>query len=124
MRAASERDVQAEVVEALRLAGFEVLHTVAFLQKGPSGVSKGVPDLLCFHPCCRYGALCVEVKRPGGRWSNEKQRELHERGLVARAESAEDALRSACEWLSQFGGCDRLPHAVARVKIVLKGFGG
>lgn len=118
----TEHQIQAEIVEAMTLAGFEVLHTTAFRQKGPSGVAKGVPDLLCFHPCCLYGALCIEVKRPGGKWTNEKQRELNERGLVAKAESAEDALHHAVQWLRQFDSSDRREASIARVKRVLKGF--
>lgn len=69
----NETMIQAAIVETLVLAGFSVKHTSAFLQKGASGVSKGIPDLLVSHraiPCRYFG---MEVKMPNGKLSPEQQ---------------------------------------------------
>jgi len=58
-----ERDVQKSIVDALRLAGLTVRETSAWKQKGPSGVDKGIPDLLVFVPELPYMYIGLEVKR-------------------------------------------------------------
>lgn len=58
-----EHDVQRAVVQALRCAGFHVYETTAYRQKGPSGVDKGVPDLLVSHNLVRGYLVGLEVKR-------------------------------------------------------------
>jgi hypothetical protein len=91
--ALKESDVQKLIVDALRLAGLTVLHTSAFKQKGPSGVSKGVPDLLVAHPLLNGCFIGIEVKRPGPiKWSSEEQRLLYETGCTLVAQSPGDAL--------------------------------
>jgi len=59
-----EKDVQGAIVEALELAGFWVQPTVNPKQTGPSGVTKGIPDLLVYHDLCPFVCLGLEVKRP------------------------------------------------------------
>jgi hypothetical protein len=93
-RALKESDVQKLIVDALRLAGLTVLHTSAYRQKGPSGVSKGVPDLLVAHPLLQGCFIGIEVKKPGAiKWSSEEQRLLYETGCTLVAQSPGDALR-------------------------------
>lgn len=58
-----EHDVQKAIVQALRAAGFHVYETTAYRQKGPSGVDRGVPDLLVSHPLIRGYFVGLEVKR-------------------------------------------------------------
>lgn len=90
----TEYSTQSSIVDALKLAGFSVRKTVAFRQKGPSGVDKGIADLLVFHPCfAPFFALCIEVKKPGPiKWSSPEQRDAHEDGEFDVAQSAEQAL--------------------------------
>lgn len=62
--APKEYEVQRAIIEALRLAGCEVLSTSSFRQKGPSGCSAGIPDLLVRVPGMAPGlCLGLEVKR-------------------------------------------------------------
>lgn len=60
---AKEHDVQRVIVRALRLAGFHVYETTAYRQKGPSGMDKGIPDLLVSHPLIKGYFVGLEVKR-------------------------------------------------------------
>lgn len=98
-----EKEVQAEIEAALELAGFVVMHTTAFRQKGPSGVSKGLPDLLCIHPECPKAYLGIEVKRPGAiKYTSPEQEFCHRRGDFYVAQCPEDALRGAVAWLIRY----------------------
>jgi hypothetical protein len=91
--ALKESDVQKLIVDVLKIAGLTVLHTSAFKQKAPSGVSKGIPDLLVAHPLLQGCWIGIEVKKPGAiRWSSEEQRLLYETGLIVIAQSPIDAL--------------------------------
>lgn len=92
----NETMVQAAIVEVLKLAGFSVKHTSAFRQTGPSGVSKGIPDLLVSHrgiPLCYFG---MEVKLPSGKLSPEQQQAVSAREYVV-VRSPVDALDQAIE---------------------------
>ncbi len=62
-----ERDIQKQIVAYLKAAGWSVWQTSQG-HKHPSGakglrITPGIPDLYAVHP--KYGALWVEVKRPG-----------------------------------------------------------
>ncbi len=94
----TEREVQEQIVEALSLAGFEVRHTSAWRQKGPSGVSPGVPDLLVAHVAAPGSLLGIEVKRPGGRVS-PAQKEWADLGFLCIADSPQAAVAAAVTWL-------------------------
>lgn len=88
-----ERDVQDAIVAALRFAGFHVMHTSAFRQKGPSGVSKGVPDLLVSIDGFPYWFIGIEVKRPGRiKWSCPEQEENARMNRVLVVQSVHAAL--------------------------------
>lgn len=90
---ALESDVQEDIEYVLQLAGFQTLHTSAFRQKGPSGVSKGVPDLLVFHDKVPNVFIGLEVKRPGKiKWSSEEQKAMAEAHRFWVAQSAVDGL--------------------------------
>lgn len=94
---ATESDIQEGIVKALELLGCTVLHTSAFRQKGPSGVSKGVPDLLFRHSAWpEFVFAGMEVKRPGGRASSE-QRFYSEAGWYPIVFSIEDGVRAGLE---------------------------
>ncbi|MCW5936753.1 MAG: VRR-NUC domain-containing protein [Fimbriimonadaceae bacterium] len=95
-----ERQVQESIVEALQLAGFDVKHTSAWRQKGASGVSKGIPDLLVWHPRCEMMCFGIEVKRPGGCLSPE-QREAVEKGRYRVATGPVEALEAALAFSSK-----------------------
>lgn len=96
----SESDVQKATVELLRLAGFDVRHTTAYRQRGPSGVSLGVPDLLVGHIGAPGSLLGIEVKKPGGR-VRPAQKEWADKGLIVVCDHEDDALEAAVEWLKR-----------------------
>ena len=115
-----ESDVQAAIVDALRLAGLVVDHTSAFRQKGGSGVSKGVADLIVYHPLESGLGILVEVKKPGRvKWTSKEQEAHYKAGRNLLAQSPKDALlhvRSYCE------GEDALAASVrAKIDRVLAG---
>jgi hypothetical protein len=69
-----ERDVQKAIVDALRLAGLRVRETSAWKQKAPSGVDKGIPDLLVFAPEVPLIYFGLEVKRDSkAAWTKEQK---------------------------------------------------
>jgi hypothetical protein len=122
--AATEHQVQAAIVDALRLAGFTVRETTAYRQKGPSGVDKGIPDLLVCHADIPSVYLGLEVKRPGRWvWSSVEQRQAYEREEFHVVDSPKGALQVACRFLDRHL---RLPREmkirrIERVENVLKG---
>lgn len=116
-----ERDLQAAIVKALELAGFEVKHTSAHRQRGPSGVSPGVPDLILAHPCSGGSLLGVEVKTPDGVLS-PAQKDWADKGYMAVARSAEDAVAAALVWLKKSPGATK--GAVAKAEDVLRSLAG
>lgn len=90
-----EADVQAGIKQALELAGWTVLSTSARRQKAPSGVSRGVPDLLAGHPDLGPVWVGLEVKRSEAhraKWSCPEQERLAQLGLTAVVWSAPTAL--------------------------------
>jgi len=89
----SEDQVQQEIVRALQMAGYHVDHTTAYRQRGPSGVSRGIPDLLVSHALVPGVYLGVEVKRPGRfRYSSTEQQLAAESGRFFVAQSAAQAV--------------------------------
>lgn len=103
-RAATEHEIQAAIVDALRLAGFTVRETTAYRQKGASGVDKGIADLLVFHQAVsnyHFGVcLCIEVKRPGPiKWSSPEQQQAYEQNEILVAQSVEEALLYCHDWI-------------------------
>jgi hypothetical protein len=98
-----EHELQKQIVDALHLAGFEVMETTAYRQKGPTGVDKGIPDLLVSHKILPVTFLGIEVKLPGKiKWSSLEQSELWERGRFHVAQSPEQAVEQASKWLESF----------------------
>ena len=94
----NETMLQRAIVDTLVLAGFSVKHTSAFLQKGPSGVSKGIPDLLVSHvgiPLCYFG---MDVKMPNGKLSPEQQQAVSAREYVV-VRTPTEALEHAVKFL-------------------------
>lgn len=92
----TETQLQFAIVDVLKLAGFSVKHTSAFRQTGPSGVSKGIPDLLVSHrgiPLCYFG---MEVKLPQGKLSPEQKQAVSAREYVV-VRSPIEALDQAIE---------------------------
>lgn len=98
----TEAEVQVAIVAALRAAQFGVLETTAWRQKGATGVDKGVPDLLVYHPACKGQLLPLEVKRPGAiKYSSQEQEQLHKEGYTYVVQSSEEALAIAIEWIME-----------------------
>lgn len=116
----NETMLQRAIVDTLVLAGFSVKHTSAFLQKGPSGVSKGIPDLLVSHRAIPHRYVGMEVKMPNGKLTPEQQQAvLMGEYIVVR--SPEEATRAAFTFLT---GGDHLPNPsetdIATVQRVLR----
>lgn len=112
----TEHEIQGQMVDALRAAGLVVLETTAYRQRGPSGVDRGVPDLLVFVPGV-LGCVGLEVKAAKGRIS-VAQRELLNAGVIMVVRSVEDALLAVQVWLKS--GRDAIQdaarcHAAGRV---------
>lgn len=100
-----EAPLQLAIVESLQYCGLEVYETSTHRQKGSSGVDKGIADLLVPHPCLRYTALCIEVKRPGNiRWSSPEQRRAAELAHTIVVRGIEEALDAVAEWLGEVPG--------------------
>jgi hypothetical protein len=88
-----EKQVAWDIVQALRLIGFDISSTQ---QSRASRVTVGIPDLYATHAA--WGLrLWIECKRPGGRVSKAQQAwhdaERAAGGIVLVATSAADALR-------------------------------
>lgn len=96
----TEHQTQQRIKDALLLAGFGVWHTSAFKQKGPSGVTKGIPDLLVWHDLIPNTFLGIEVKKRGRiKWSSDEQESAFKCGRFALAQSEPEAVRTALLWL-------------------------
>jgi len=79
----SEGDVQKAITDALTLAGCDWWSTSAHRQKGPSGVTKGIPDLFVRLPSMARGiAVGIEVKAAKGKPSAH-QAQAMQKGLIA-----------------------------------------
>ncbi len=118
---ATEHEIQAAIVDALRLAGLTVYETTAYRQKGPSGVDKGIPDLLVCSDQLPWTYLGIEVKRPGCEnkfSSSEQERACSERRFVV-ATSPEEALGHAAYWLQAVSISDTI-ESINRVLRALK----
>lgn len=99
-RSATEAETQAAIVDAIALCGLEVLHTSAFKQKGASGVSKGIPDLLIPHPALPWTYMGIEVKKPGTiKWSSPEQEAAARALRFATVQTAAQAISAIRVWL-------------------------
>lgn len=106
MRQASEHEIQAAIVDALRLAGFSVRETTAYKQRGSSGIDKGIPDLLIAHPLAPQIYLGIEVKRPGEiKWSSTEQHQAFLASEFWIATSPEEGIRQVLDFVDE-----RIPH--------------
>jgi hypothetical protein len=123
VRQPREHEIQAAIVDALRLAGLTVYETTAYRQRGASGVDRGIPDLLICHPSAMYTYLGIEVKRPGPiRWSSPEQGRAYAEHRFALAQSPEQALRVVHAWLFAIGPNDSLAlDRIARTLNALRG---
>ena len=117
----TERDAQENGQQALRLAGFIVRHTSAWRQKGPSGVSRGIADLLVKHPACDLDiSLELEYKRPGKiKYTSEEQRFAHEKGYIRIAQTDEEALRWGRHFVERFAYPDEKELALERIDRII-----
>lgn len=90
-----EHDIQKAIVKTLQCAGLTVYETTAYRQKGPSGVDKGIPDLLVVCPLCSMTFIGLEVKVPG-RWkySSIEQEAAHKEGHFSVVTSPLEAVRA------------------------------
>lgn len=114
---AREHDIQAAIVDALRLAGFTVRETTAYRQKGGSGVDKGIPDLLLAHPAVPFVYCGIEVKRPGkAQFSSIEQRAAVESSEYSLAQSPRMALCQARQFLIEHAP----PETAAKVRAVAR----
>lgn len=100
-----EKDVQAGIVQALRLAGLKVYQTSTHRQKGPSGCDRGIPDVLvCAGAVAPFSYLGLEVKRPGAvAWSSIEQGQAFEAREFALVQSPEEALKVCERWFESLG---------------------
>ncbi len=113
----TEHQIQAAIVDALVAAGFRVKHTTAYRQKGASGVSKGIPDLLVSHPHFPNCYLGIEVKTPTGKLSPEQKLAVTI-GEYVIARSPIEAVRAAAEWLEAFSPDNA--YAISRAQSTLR----
>jgi hypothetical protein len=98
--AATEEQLQAVIVEALRLAGFTVLVTTRHPKRcrcgrwsrADDGASRGLPDLFVTHPTWGNRWRAIELKRPGGGRLSSEQRQLVGSGSVAVVKSLEEVV--------------------------------
>lgn len=70
------------------------------------GLSKGVPDIICFHPTPTFRGMALETKRPGGKLTAE-QREWLDRfsriGWLAQVGYSTQQLIAITEAYMDFG---------------------
>ncbi len=92
-----EHEIQRPIVQAIHLAGFRVLETTAYRQKGSSGVDLGIPDLLVYHPDLPGVFFGIEVKRDHKSHVRPEQQALVDLGIYGIATTPEEALH----WLQK-----------------------
>lgn len=125
-----ESTVQATIESALIVAGFRIDSTVTHRQKGPSGISKGIPDLLVGHELAPFLYLGMEVKRPGRiEYSSPEQKEKHREQRFEVVQDEVRALTLAHWFLAQvtrgLGEDDaRRMHALDRSRRTILAMGG
>jgi hypothetical protein len=90
----SEKRVQAQIVKALRLAGYTVMETS---QRRASGVSVGMPDLWVGRND-RHLWLGLEVKRDGEAWVSREQKALADAGMIYLVWTPQMALDRCRAW--------------------------
>lgn len=119
MLKAKEHDIQKGVVKALELAGLTVLWTSTMKQYCPSGVAKGVPDILVFTPGIPY-IIGIEMKRGPKAKRSPEQIRMADQGFYSFATNIEEALDWVEKCLTELapgkttlGHINRL-HAVRR----------
>lgn len=115
---APESQIQADIVKALTVAGFRVKVTSAPLQRGKSGVTKGIPDLLVSHPGLPFFYIGMEVKTPKGTVRPEQlaASQANEYRIVR---SVEDALAHALAAMAVAPGVrvDRARQMLRELKV-------
>lgn len=62
----SEADIQAAVVQFLRLTGYKVLETGQYIESQRRVNDNGLPDLVIRHPKWKHRGMCllIEMKEP------------------------------------------------------------
>lgn len=104
MRQPREHEIQAAIVDALRLAGLTVFETTAYRQKGPSGVDRAIPDLLVsvdIMPRCYIGIeVKTDVTKP--KWSSPEQEQAFKEGRFFLADDPDEALIGVELWLRAY----------------------
>ena len=102
IRSPKESEIQEAIKEALVLAGFTVRHTSAFRQKGPSGVSPGIPDLLVYHSSLPGFYMGLEVKDAKGKPTPEQAKaiEAGEYPIVRKRSEALDHVEKIANFLN------------------------
>lgn len=98
-----EHEIQAEIKTAVELAGFTVYETTAYRQKGPSGVDKGIPDLLVACDLYPHIYLGMEVKRDASKpkWSSPEQEQAARANRFVVVDSAASALGFLEGWITE-----------------------
>jgi len=105
----TEHQIQSDIVKIFRIHGYEVMVTTAFMQKGASGVQKGIPDLLVHREDWGPGVLVgLEVKRPGGKFTSHEQELAWLRGQTIVVDSVLAALAAV-----ENRGTDGAPAQIA-----------
>lgn len=113
----AETSVQEAIEDALRLAGCEVWHTSAFRQKGPSGVSPGIPDLLVRTTGMPQAHLIgLEVKAEDGRLSPAQETSLFLGALVT-VRTPGEALQAMLDCAAECMNADE----IVRIRRVMAG---
>jgi hypothetical protein len=117
-----EHEVQAQIVDALRLCGLVVQETTAYRQKGSSGVDKGVPDLLVWVPGFKT-AIGLEVKRDEKAPRTPEQRAMCEQGFYPFVWTVEMALDAVHEAMIHTPHAAHVHSRFLQIEKVRKAFG-
>lgn len=112
-----EHEVQAQIVDALRLCGLVVQETTAYRQKGASGVDKGIPDLLVWIPGFKT-AIGLEVKRDEKAPRTTEQTRMCEQGFYKFVWTVEMALDAVRESLRHIPSASNVNTALLRINKV------
>ena len=97
----NEDTVEREIVTALTALGFIVLHTGTRGVRGPTGASKGVPDLIAFIPGCAF-SFGLEVKRNEKAPRKPEQIEMNRNGCYPFVWNTEMAVEFLYEQIGVF----------------------